>query len=232
MVLLVVNLVSSLPVYVIKFSEYGVDANHFTTHSYQYYWTMSIAYVRGNVPAVILMLMWTVVISVMVLFVAKDAPLRHFVANSNNPSRRQISRISRDSSVSTHQKPWDSRITYALIFSANAIVVGSVNGMYIYSIEQVLSPGIHLGIQIAVALFKVGWNMIIVPQLVKPMKTPSKIVEVELMLVVFNNIVIPSFITAFTSPACFQVGAFMFQTYLEMSDDCVLILLSAYPPSH
>jgi hypothetical protein len=206
LVLLCVNLVTCLPIYGVKFSEYGIDDNHYTTHSYQYYWTLSIAYVKGNVPAVLLMFMWTSVICVVVMFLVKDGPLRRFVTTSSTHSQRQISLSGKEDGEKATPSTLQSSLTYSLIFLLNAIVTGSVNGLYIYYTDQALTPTAHLSIQLAVASFKVGWNMAIVPLLAKPMRTPAKIVGIELILLVFNNIVIPSIVAAFTSPACFQVS--------------------------
>ena len=208
LVLLGVNLATCLPIYGVKLSEYGVDGNHYTTHSYQYRWTLSIAYVKGNVPAVLLMLMWASVICVMAMLVVKDGPLRRLVTTSSTHSHRSVTISSQGDREAATPPPstLHSRVTYSLIFLLNAAVAGSVNGLYIYYSDQALSPATHLSIQLAVALFKVGWNMAIVPLLAKPMKTSVKIVAIELIILVFNNILIPSLVTAFTSPACFQVS--------------------------
>jgi hypothetical protein len=93
-----------------------------------------------------------------------------------------------------------------MIFLVNAVVVGSVNGIYVYYSGQALSPATHTGIQMGVATFTVGWNMAVLPLLAKPMKTMGGIVGIELILAVFNNIWIPCVVAAFTSPACFQVN--------------------------
>ena len=206
LVLLCVNAVTCVPIYGVKFSEFGVHDNLYTTHSFQYYWTLSIAYLRGNVPAVLVMFMWTCVISVVVLFLVKDGPLRRFVTTSHTHSRGKISISSKEASDTATPSTLQSSLTYSSIFLFNIIVTGSVNGLYIYYSEQALTPAVHLSIQIAVAVFKVGWNMAIVPVLAKPLKTPGKIVGIELVILVFNNIVIPSIVTGFTSPACFQVS--------------------------
>jgi hypothetical protein len=205
LVLLGVSLITCLPIYGIKFAEYGIDDNIYTTHSYQYHWTLSIAYLKGNIPAVAIMFMWMSVIGAMTIFVVKDGPLSRFISTLNSLSRRQISTASRESSVST-PSIGRRRLTYSFIFLINALITGAVNVAYIYSEDQALSSDKHLQIRFAVAAFKVLWNMIAVPQLVKPMKTPSKIVGIELIILVFNNIVIPCLVTAFSSPSCFRVS--------------------------
>jgi hypothetical protein len=205
LVLLCVNAITCLPIYGVKFSEYGANDIDYSTHKFQYQWVMSIAYIRGNVPAVLVMFMWTCVISVVVLFVVKDGPLHRFVTTSHTHSRGKISISNKEASDTATPSTLQSSLTYSSIFLFNIIVTGSVNGLYIYYSEQALTPAVHLSIQIAVAVFKVGWNMAIVSVLARPLKTPGKIVEIELVILVFNNIVIPSIVTGFTSPACFQV---------------------------
>lgn len=209
LVLLGVHLVTCLPIYGVKFSEYGVDENHHTTHSFQYRWTLSIAYMKGNVPAVLLMLMWVSVIVTVVMFLVRDGPLRRFVV----PPGAQLQQRQRQQAVSSVEEGGSgnfstlhSSVTYGSIFLLNAVVTGSVNGLYIYLSTQALHPDEQLSIQVAVALFKVGWNMGVVPLLAKPMKTSADVVGIELILLVFNNILIPCLVAAFTSPACFKVN--------------------------
>jgi hypothetical protein len=204
-VLLVVNLLTCVPFYVLKFTEYGTAETNFTTHSYQYRWAGSAAYAKGNIPAIMLMLMWASVICAVVLLMMKDGPFRSVKGLSiRHELHRAYTREERVVSSSIKSKE-DSKLTYAAIFFINATVNGVVNGMYVYLTTQALSPTTQLCIQGALALFKVSWNMLVVPQLAKPMKTSTRIVNIELIFFVFNNILIPSIVTGLTSPACFQV---------------------------
>ena len=98
-----------------------------------------------------------------------------------------------------------SYFLYLVIILLNASIVGCVNGFYIHLSSQSLLPSILIGIQILVAFFKVAWNMVIVPVLSRPMRGVEKIVRVELLLRIINDIILPCIVTALTSPACFQV---------------------------
>lgn len=208
--LFVFHLLTCLPLYIVKFLEYGTVDTTFTTHSYQYRWAVSIVYMKGNVPAVLLMIMWLCAVSCVVLLMC---PLRKLITASDddgtapsNPRPQPISITLSAEVVPPTDLQSSGGVTYASIFILNAMVTGTVNGVYVYFSNQALASSTHLSIQVAVAVFKVGWNMFVVPVLAKPMKTPTKIVSIELMLLVFNNIVIPSIVTGLTSPACFQVS--------------------------
>jgi hypothetical protein len=189
--LLGLSVVTCLPIYGIKFAEYGLDENIHTTHSFQYHWTLSIAYMKGIIPAVAVLGMWVTVISAMVLFFIKGGPFRREYLDYKL--------------FKAHNSIVISRFTYFFIFLVNVVVTGSVDASYLYLTGQAISPFIQTSIQIAVAVFKVLWNMVLVPQLVKPMKSPSRIISVELLILVFNYILIPSVVTGITSPSCFQV---------------------------
>ena len=221
LVLLGLSVVTCLPIYAIKFTEFGVDDNYYTTHSYQYHWTLSIAYIKGSVPAVLLILMWMSMISAMLVLLIPEGPLCWLVKISSRPNNSNTQNLNGEVDVVKLSNSSSSWFTYAFIFLVNAFVTGSVNGAYIYYSTQALSPGIQTSIQMAVAVFKVVWSMIVIPVLAKPMKVPGKVVGIELILSVFNNILIPCLVAAFTSPACFQVTKsfemidVIFKTYLN-----------------
>jgi hypothetical protein len=204
--LLCVSLVTCFPIYVLKFVEYGTNANQYTTHSFQYRWVMSIAYLKGNLPAGLVMFMWMSIVCMMVLFLTKGSPLIGYVTPTGGASRmHQLRTVQESNSVGAPHSLVRSWFTYVGVFLVNAFVTGSVNGAYIYFSTQALSPGIQTGIQMVVAVFKVVWNMVVIPLLAKPMQVAGKVVNIELILSVFNNILIPCVVTFFTSPACFQV---------------------------
>ena len=207
LLLLLANIVSSFPFYCIKLMEYGSPDTVYTTHAYQYRWELSIAHVKGTVTALLLMLMWLSVLSCMVFFVLRDVSMNKMrrEASVETSSQHSLSHCDNAEISSPKTSSFRSKAIYGLIFVLNGLVYGSVNGVYIYLSNQALSPQTMLGIQVAVAFFKISWNNVAVRVMANPFQTPVQGVGFELPLLVFNNILIPCIITAFTSPACFQV---------------------------
>ena len=196
-VILVINLIANVPLYTLKASEYGFKDSQYTTHSYQYLWLLSMAYMKGYLPTLLVIVVWSTAMFTMVIFVLKSkceslAPM-HTVTNENETV---------DATVHSSKK---LKFAYAAIFLLNFITIVAINGTYIFFTNQALSPAAHAAIQLLLAFFKVGWNMAFIPLLVKPIQSAPMFVELVLLLFVFNNILIPCMVTVFTSPSCYQV---------------------------
>ena len=189
--LFIVNIITCLPLYGVKLFEYGTEDTRYTTHSYLYQWTWSISFVKGMVPTLLLIFMWQSVIFCLIIMTRKK---KYLNPNPQLPFGR----------TAATTKILQKRTTIS-IFLFNALVTCAVNGVYIYFSNRALSPNMQTAIQIAVAFFKVGWNMVAVPLFVKLLRQSATWVGVEVVILVFNNILIPCIVTAFTSPACFQV---------------------------
>ena len=202
LLLFLANLIVCIPFFGVKFSEYGSKETKYTTHSYQYRWAMSTAFVKGLLPALLLMLIWLFVVIVMVMLLTQKSPLRWVVARQSYIQPRKNQHCLDDK---VQPSGLSSKVAYAAILLLNVLIMGAVNGLYIYYANQALSPAVYSAMQLAVALFKVGWNMAVVPLLVKSLEQSSIRVKAELTILIFNNVLIPCIVTAFTSPACFQV---------------------------
>ena len=198
MLLVVVQLMISAPFYGLKFSEHGINDPVFNTHSYQYRWRLSFAFVRGVLPAVLVLLMW---ISVAFILVAIAVVMKiRRMRDKTGPSSEGRS------TAEASNLGYRDHVSYGLLFSLNLAINGVVNGTFVYLSNQSFSPVTSLSIQGAVALFNVMWNMSVVPVLSQRMIATVHVAKTELILLVFNNIIIPCIAASFTSPACFQVS--------------------------
>lgn len=74
----------------------------------------------------------------------------------------------------------------------NSLIVGGVYSAYILAVSQSLRPSPLVAVQVLVALFKVVWNMAVVPLLAR------------MMLLILNTIFLPCISTVLTSPSFFQ----------------------------
>ena len=90
----------------------------------------------------------------------------------------------------------------------NIIVVSIVNGLYVYStIELNTSPEIHLLAEIALSMFKLLWNFVVIPATILDSSHVSESrTKIKQYILMYNSIVAPCLVTMLTSPACFQVS--------------------------
>ena len=217
--LVCVYIVSSIPLYALKVSEYGLVRALHTTHSIQYRWVLTSAFLRGEVSLALTLCVWVCVLSVLSWVVVRDGVLRRWLYGSLTTSsrpptaKREVqakNNAVQDTNVvvdSTGFGVSASNMKLFAIFVVNVGVVGCIDGMYIHVTSKSLPPSTMVGLQVGMALFNLIWNMVAVPMLSRPMKATEQIVSTELGLLILNNIVLPCIVTALTSPECFQVGA-------------------------
>jgi len=93
-----------------------------------------------------------------------------------------------------------------LISFLNLVIVGTVNGLYIWSTLQDLSNSSRLMIQLSVSLFGVVWKVIL--RSIFPSRVKNSFSGMWLLSVigVLNGVIIPCLVTSFTSPTCYQVS--------------------------
>ena len=213
---------TSVPLYGMKIFEYGLGETDFTTHSYQYRWVLTVAYMRGEWPLVLLLVMWVSVVIGLILLTVPTNPLRSFLSRSFTLSASHGARLSTENSIASRgdvplvsneeensreiesTSIWQKGRIIPILF-LNTTVVGCVCGIYIYFSSRTLPAATILGLQFLMAIFNFSWNIVVVPILSRPMLGVKNVVWSELWLLLFNNIFLPSIVTAFTSPACFQV---------------------------
>ena len=220
--LLCIHLVTCIPLYGLKIAEYGVNASSYMTHSYQYRWLFSLSYLRGGVPLALLLFMWATCVCALRLLTAREGPLQRWFPWLGDRNKSELGRHASVDSMNSGNGDMKrkreevgeealaskcSAAMYILIMLLNASIVGCVNGVYIYFSSQALSPSLLVGMQIILALFKVLWSMVVVPVLSRPLRGVERIVRVELLLRIVNDIFLPCVVAALTSPACFQVLA-------------------------
>lgn len=197
--LTIVMLVVLTPIYIVKHSD-GV----YTTHTDTYVWFWTLAYTHGVVPASLFMAAWIIMITVcfyhMILVPSIDANPTTAISPSNasivSDERKDATDISSIKNASM-----------ILSLTANLIITIVVNALYIYSTQQPLPEYIHFGVQFGLAIFRLVYAYCVFPLLTRPIIDPIANISFRLRLLTVNNLIIPCFATAFTSPACFQVSS-------------------------
>ena len=209
-----VYFVTCFPLCGFKISEYGVAPAAHTTHAYQYRWLLSVAFMHGDTSFVLLLVMWISTVFTFRILTIRDGPLRRWVPWD---TRRRCARervhsdtgsVQTEVTIDGHNDPEHTHwsITKALgVLLLNSLIVGGIDSMYILAFSQSLPSTSLVTLQIVVAVFKVSWNMVVVPLLARQMKAAAKIITMEMMLLILNAIILPCIATALTSPSCFQV---------------------------
>jgi hypothetical protein len=193
---------TTLPIYVVK----GVDNDHnYSTHSNTYAWIWTLAYMRGLLPSVLILIAWIVLIGVCYHRIILTAPLTEDFPVAAAVSSKSIVALSSAEKALENDTIIDDATTRPWILLANLTVAIVVNVLYIYSTQQPLSAFSHFGIQLSLAVFRLIYSYWFLPFLSRSIVSPIVNIGFRLRLLIVNNFLIPMVATAFASPACFQV---------------------------
>lgn len=196
--LVMVVVVSIFPLYLFKALD---TRTTYTTHTHTYTWFWTLAYMRGVLPAGLLVASWMVVIGAC-YYVVVLSPTTYIDKNSTLLESKTSA--SGDSSV-----PPTLKSHYAvrgIAFVVNAAIIIPVNAAYIYSTQQALSAASHLSIQLALSVFRLIYMKAALPLLAKSLTRPIDNVRFRFLLLSINNLIIPCLVTMLTSKSCFQVS--------------------------
>ena len=94
-----------------------------------------------------------------------------------------------------------------LIILINLLIVGAVNSWYLQFTLGDVTPTERLIVQLSMATFKSLFAVVAVPLLASPMVNTERNILLRLLMAIFNTLLIPLAVTAFTSSSCLEVGA-------------------------
>jgi hypothetical protein len=128
-------------------------------------------------------------------------------------------------------------LTVWVIFVLNLTVVGTVNGLYIWSTLVDLASDIRLLIQLSFALFLSLWSAVLRRGLPYKIKESRYGVWLFICLNAINNVTIPCIVTALSTPSCYQVrpsicshSYSLFSCLTVVFRDCSYLLMTFLPP--
>ena len=205
--LLVVILVGSTPLYLVKALD---SSDAYATHSETYAWHWTLAKMRGVVPAGLLLMLWAGAISACFYRIIVHPILsRRRSSDSSGDSSGDCSVTS--SEAAHHQTEATAEVVgykYYVVgaFIINACITVVANVLYIYSVQQDLSPFIHFCIQLSLSVFRLLYVAVALPVLSRPIRSAVHNIRLRFMLLAINNLLLPCVVTALTSDACFQVN--------------------------
>jgi hypothetical protein len=200
--LLVVILTGSATLYVVK----ALDSNNkYTTHSHTYSWFWTVAYMRGVVPAGLLLLVWS-----LAMFSSFYQVLDYRMVNGDVVRQEKIA-IATISATANAEKTafrYYKLVEVGSAFFINICVTLSVNGLYIYTTQQSFGAVTQFLFQLSLSIFRLMYSAIVFPLLSKPIRNEALNIKFRFLVLSINNLLIPCFVTALTSDACFQVNLF------------------------
>ena len=186
------SLLVLLPYYVVTSYYYG-------THELVYAYVISAIYTTGVVPFAINIALYTILLSGLYYGVAV------YQLRNGVPTSMSEQSFIRDIWI-RRRFVW---FTFAL---TNIMIVSGVNIAFVYVVLYGSSQALTIT-QIALSLFKTGWNVVASPYLIRKLdkyfipKTTGcskHYFVVQLLVALFNNIAIPCLVVAAIDPNCFS----------------------------
>ena len=198
-----VTLYSTMFIIAVLLPTYTVLSAFYRTHTYAYAWTVASMYLSGKTS-------FRVVMFGLVLFVVIQivVAIRLFTMKSCEISFKDTIIDNQNEHSSKVKKIWPAFILYG---SVNLIVVGGVNIGYVW-VELYESRKVSLLCQILLSIFKLTWNNIVSPAIVRKMvrilsikgiAQQSTLFFIQFVISIFNNIIIPCVMVMIISPNCF-----------------------------
>jgi hypothetical protein len=245
-----VLVIISLPIYILKVLdvESPNGSEQYVTHSHMYRWLWTVVFVTGTVPCLLFLLVtflcllcFSLILNMIGTETRSLGCERVRELENQSASDRGFNRkvVSLSLSLQTHEnenenemirkKEVESLFSVAvwLVLMTNIAMVGTVNGLYLWSTLLNLSNDVRFLIQILFGLFIFTWRVVILPS-----GLPLRLKESRYGLWLFswinvvNTVVIPCVVTALSDPSCYQVSynryflnAFLMVTFvLEIID--------------
>jgi Leucine-rich repeat (LRR) protein len=196
----------SLPIYILKLLDDGSEdqQTRYITHSHLYRWLWTMAFVSGTVPSVLLFIatFMCLLFLCLLLNIIGTGAARH-----DDDSKPQNCK---DKENENQPKLLISAVS--IILFANIAVVGTVNGLYLWSTLLDLSNGYRFIIQLSFGLFTFAWRMVILRGgLSVHLKESRYGVWLFTCIHILNLVIIPCVATALSNPSCYQVRSIIQQ---------------------
>jgi len=230
----VVTLCVLLPLYLLL----KLTSTQYSTHTYNYGWVMSVAFLKGPVPAALVMIFWCILLFGLYVAIVEVEALRSLTKESSSDDRGTFSVrgtlamiIGTDGDADTGVAEEEAQlsnwrvVSWRSVFAycINFVVVVIANAIYVY-VSLTQNDAMALVSLIGLVIFKVGWNLRVVPILLANWcdvdfwrsdiygSTASSGLSsgsskgsgmAHSLLLMFNNVVAPCLATAAADSSCF-----------------------------
>ena len=197
-----------LPAYCALSSVYG-------THTDQYAWTASAAFLSGyRALAVLLVFYMLFIVLVVILLRRSISTLSHFRIDRNMSVDDSV--VTTTSKSASRVARWKKILVYAGFFMVNFMVVLGVNVAYVYVVIYERESVVAIA-QITLSVFKLLWNSFGSVFLIRRTRQylnnatdfehkskGASFFAIQLFVALFNFIAIPCLVVAVVSPNCFN----------------------------
>ena len=186
--------VQALVTLIFLLPTYGALGLYYGTHQYRYAWSVSVAYLSGVTPAIVLAVLWSFFL------------FTYYVIMLRNPMGVQRTNYH----LQIRSRSFYFWVIYALLILFNFIVTLVINGVYVNSAIY-LGTTLSVFAQSGLGCVKALWNILFVENVSKIQRyCVSTSEEDELhdtlsvaMIVILNNIAIPCLAEALVDSNCF-----------------------------
>jgi Leucine-rich repeat (LRR) protein len=203
-VLTLLSILFSLPIYVLKQLDVDTEKEgnpQYVTHSHMYNWLWTMAFLSGTIPAIILLVTCFVCLSFFTFVINR---LGGAADLDTLPSPFSDSTASKTVGTNVHESH-SPRLTVWGFFILNIGIVGTANGLYLWSTLLYLASDVRIWIQFSFGLFSFLWSVVLRHGLPSKIKESRSGIWLFTRLNVMNSVVIPCMATALSSPSCYQV---------------------------
>jgi Leucine-rich repeat (LRR) protein len=198
MVVVAYAVATVLVIFYSSFKAAPLLADQYSTHSEQYLWTSTVAYLHGAAPPAMVLI---VLFATAYIFSSAEKYIGTGDAAMALPPA--------DSSSDDNPAPVSRKILrIALLHLTNIVLVVTVNGLYVGAILQGLSQDKLLVTQFFLGCFKMIWNFVAIPTLSQYIGGAGGNLPHRLFMSLFSMIGGPFISTFFTAKNCF-LGAFV-----------------------
>ena len=172
------------------------------THSHQYRWLFTAAYLSGSNAAAAIMTLLFFLLLCAVWCVCRFTKLQ----NLDGQTLQSTSELVEFNSSTSSLQNFSSLIA---CFFLNSLVVLSAQGSFVYAVTWYdISPAIVVMLQLLLACFSIVWDNIVVLKVIiagfSKYLTSAGRIQLQNVLIIFNGVVAPLIVVGFTDPTCFS----------------------------
>lgn len=237
---------------VVEFPMFLSLKSKYKTYLFQYRWNISMSFLSGVVPAVVILLYWVCFLVLFIIMLRRLLCEYHIYLFVDDKARQPSTVVSLTfDSLFGKWLSWDSfmkrfcncscnqfsekrrkAICMSVLFwFGNFVIVSILKGGFIFLlISNQSNLSFKILLELLLSLFDISWNMLIIPFFIRKLpsvKSLTRLTVLKLSLLFYNMIVIPCLAVIFTDSSCFKG---LFYTSSAVVEEFVYSDCSVYVP--
>jgi hypothetical protein len=205
------SLYCTIFIIIILLPIYTVLDYYYRTHTYDYSWTVAMIFLSGKIA-------FGVMISALIIFIITQMVLYNGVIKreSCNSIFKKVDTIRKHHHHDHYDHDHHSNVMtiwfmYVAFTAMNLTIVGCINFAYVLAVLYGKNKVLIIGVQILLSIFKLMWNNLVSPTMVrliihylciKTIEAQSTLFFLQFVLSISNNIIIPCLTIMIISPNC------------------------------